>query len=308
MKRLLVLLLLLSVAPLQSGCDPEPVAVQVTPLAQAEELIGKRDYPAAIAVLEAVRESGGHDPAVVKRLMELHKAQGDTAKGILCGRAGIAAHPEARELYAPLALFYFEVNQVDEARTLLIEARRLGVGDAEVGLPLGACLARAGDSEGARREFELAQAAGADEKVVQMNIGLLHVQQNETAKALAAFEALSAKYPALPGPKREIARLWLQQATTDARDSGKVDEALVNRAMDMLWNIKDELKTDWRMYEAMGDGWLLLGEFEASVAAYTDALRHGHNPKSVEDRYRVAKQQLNDALKAAAEAAEAQPK
>ena len=173
---------------------------------------------------------------------------------------------------------------------------------------MGACLGKAGDAEGARAEFERAQAAGADEKVVQMNLGLVYVQQGENAKALTAFEALSAKFPDMAGPKREIARLWLQKATTDARDSGKLDSAFVNRAMDLLWTVKDELKNDWRMFEAMGDGWLLLGEFDASIDAYTNALKLGQNPKSVEDRYRVAKQQQAEALKAAADKAEAPSK
>ena len=60
-----------------------------------------------------------------------------------------------------------------------------------------------------------------------------------------------------------------------------------------------ELKDDWRTAEAMGDGWLLAGDLDAALAAYTDALRFGQNPPSVEARYRVAKQAQIDAQKKA---------
>jgi tetratricopeptide (TPR) repeat protein len=51
------------------------------------------------------------------------------------------------------------------------------------------------------------------------------------------------------------------------------------------------LRDDWYLYEVMGDAWMLVGDFDAALESYTEALRLGRNPKSVEDRYRVAKQQ-----------------
>lgn len=298
MKRLLSLSLLL----LLSACDPDPKVTVDSPLQQAEALIAKRDYPGAITVLENERRVNGEVPAVVKRLVDLYRVQGDEARAIQRARAGLEAHPDANELYLPLANLYFSIKQLDQVKPLLVEARRRGIEEAGVSLLMGACLAQQEDTAGARTEFERARAAGADEKLVAMNLGLLLIQEGKSDQALAAFEALSAKHPEMAGPKREIARLLLAQATLKGQAGEPLDRALVDRAMNLLWDVKDELKSDWRMHEAMGDGWLLLGDFDASLLAYTEALKFGRNPKSVEDRYRMAKKMQNESKQAVSKA------
>ncbi len=304
MKRILSLSLLCLLA----ACDPDPKptdpkAPASAPLAQAQALIEKQDYAGATAVLEAARGPSGEDPAIVKRLVDLYKAQNDPARAIQRARAGLDAHPDAKELYLPLANLYFSVKQIDTAQALLVEAVKRGVDDSGVELSLGACLAAKEDVPGARAAFERAEAKGADAKTVAMNLALLLVQENKPAEALAAFEAAHAKYPDMAGPKREIGRLLLAEVSAAGQAGKPLDKPKVDRAMDLLWGVKDELKNDWRMHEAMGDGWLLLGDYDASLLAYTDALKLGQNPKSVEDRYRVAKK-LSIEAKAAAEQSE----
>lgn len=302
MKRLSALALLLLILP---ACDPEPAvpaAPPETPLARAEALITQRDLAGAKALLEGLREQGGDEPQVVRRLVEIYRAEGNQARAIQRARAGLVAHPEAAELYVPLAQMYVELNQLVEAEGVLAEARQRNIDAANVSLLTGACLAKRNDTRGARAEFERARTEGADEKVVLMNLGLLFVQEGQTAPALAMFEELSAKGPKMPGPKREIARLLLQQATEEAKSGANLDRAKVKRAMDLLWGVKDELAGDWRVHEAIGDGWLLEGDYEAALMSYTEALKLGQNPKSVEDRYRVAKQRQKDLQAAQQEA------
>lgn len=298
MKRLLCLPLLALVFACDHGAAIPPPAQP----SKVDALVAAHDYPAAIALLEERRLSVGEDPTLVRQLVELYRVQGDSARAIQRARAGIEAHPDAKALYVPLAKLYLQVNQYDQAKPLLLEARRLGADEAEVAVTLGSLLARTGDTVGARAEFERARTAGAEERIVQYNLGLLFVQEHELDKARAAFETLLTKSPDFAAGKRELARVLLDQVTIQGKDSTTVDRAQIDRAMDMLWSIKDQLKDDWRVQEAMGDGWLLVGDFEASVAAYTEALKLGQNPKSVEDRYRVAKQKQKDAATKAAQA------
>ncbi len=295
MKRFLTLSLLLLLA----ACDPDPKPEENSALARAEALIGKRDYAGATALLESARQTQGEDPAVVKRLVDLYKAQGDPARAIQRARAGLEAHPEANELYVPLANLYVSIKEIESAKKLLTEARQRGIDDAAVSMLLGACLANQEDVAGARAEFERARAAGGDPKAVGMNLALLLVQENKQDQALAAFEALNAQYPDLAGAKRELARLLLADVSSRGKAGEPLDRPKIDRAMDLLWSVKDELKSDWRLHEAMGDGWLLLGDFDASLLSYTEALKLGQNPKSVEDRYRVAKTKQNEQKAAA---------
>jgi Flp pilus assembly protein TadD len=297
MKRLFLLPLLL----LATACDPEPQPAQTTPLAQAEALKAKRDYPAAIAVLEAARQSAGEDPDVVRLLVDLYQRQGDEARAIVRAKAGLAANPDARELYVPLANLHFNIKQVDEALLVLAEARKRGIDDANVSMLMGACLANKEDIAGARQEFERARAAGAPDDRASMNLGLLLLQENKTAEALKSFEALLAKYPNMAGAKREVARLLLAGVGEQAKNGAPVDKAAVDRAMKLLVDVKDELAADWRVHEALGDGFFLEGDLESALLSYTEALKQGRNPKSVEERYRVAKKALNDRQRAAAE-------
>jgi tetratricopeptide (TPR) repeat protein len=105
-------------------------------------------------------------------------------------------------------------------------------------------------------------------------------QQKKHAQAIAALEEVVRASPDWPAGRRELGRAIL--------DSLPQDKAEVNRALDLLIGVQPQLVDDWRLQESIGDAWLLLGDFDAAVLAYTEALRLGQNPKSVEDRYRVA--------------------
>jgi tetratricopeptide (TPR) repeat protein len=283
------------------------------PLAGVNALIASRDYAGAVKTLEDMRAQKGDDPQVALLLMELYDHQSDPARAILRGRAALTAHPDAKALYIPLAQHYTMAQQYTSARDLLLEARKVGVDDKDVAFQLGTCLANLNDTAGARAEYERAQAEGFDEQQVQYNLALVAVQEQDRARARTIFEGIVAKHPDYYQAKRELAHVILDQAILDSVHDPKVDVDKVNQAMNMLWDVKEKLKDDWRVCEAMGNGWFLLGDYDAALLAYTDALKFGQNPKSVEDHYRMAKMRQNALAKehgkdAAPQASDSKPK
>jgi tetratricopeptide (TPR) repeat protein len=301
---------LLALALLLSACNPDPAGPGTAQtgtgaqLEAAEQLIQKHDYPGAIAVLEAERARVGSEPKLAQRLVDLYKAQGDPSRAILRAREAITQHPDAKTLYVPLAQLLMQVNQLAEAKDVLQKGREAGADDAQISLSLGSCLGKLGDTVGARAEFVRAGKAGLDERTVNYNLALVSLQEKQYTQARDLLEDVVKKNPDWAPAKRELGRLLLE---IDPKD-----QAAVKRGMDFLWSLKDTLKDDWRVFEGMGDGFLIVGDYEAAVTAYTEALRLGQNPKSVEDRYRIAKQKLNEQRAKTAEApkapADAQPK
>jgi tetratricopeptide (TPR) repeat protein len=309
MKRLPALALCL----LALACDRDGGPVNAATGAEKDRfaavaaLVKAKDTAGAIQALEAMRRTQPDDPGVALRLMELYNRQNEPAKAILRGRDALAAHPDAKELYVPLAELYLRAAQHELALPVLLEARARGVDDKEVAYRLGTVYANLDRRAEARAEYERALAAGLEERLGKYNLALLALADQDRPRAQSILEDVVAKNPGYAAAKRELAHVVLDQAIIAAREEKHVEMAAVNKAMDMLWGIKDELKDDWRVCEAMGDGWLLLGDYDASLAAYTEALRLGREPKSVQDRYRVAalRKKEVDAQKAAADGTKA---
>lgn len=258
-----------------------------------DELVKKKEYGQATEQLEALRATAGDEPELIGKLVALYRVQGNPARAILRAREGIAAHADAKALYLPLAELYMETNQLQEARAALEAGRKQGADNKEVSLTLGSVLGRLGELELARAEFEHAGRQGLEPKLVNYNLALLLTQQNQSVKAREMFEDVVKNDPEWAPGRRELARVLLVL--------DKENPATVERALDLLTSVKDSFKDDWRAWETMGDAWLLKGDYEASVFAYTEALRLGESPKSVQDRYVVAKKKLNEVQAKAAQ-------
>ncbi len=285
--------LLLAVCLFACACHQKP-PVAADPYAGVRALVESRAYPAAVQQLEDMRAKNGDDAMVVLMLMDLYGRQGDPARAILRGRAMLSAHPDAKSIYIPLSRLYTVAGQHQVAKDLLLDARKVGVDDKDVAFQLGTTLAYLDDIPGARAEYARALAAGYPEQEVQYNLGLLAVHEQDRDGARAIFEGIVAKHPDYLQAKRELAHVVLDQAILEAHASQKLDKAKIDLVMNTLWDLKDKLKDDWRVNESLGDGWFLLGDYDAALASYTDALRLGQNPKSVEERYRAAKQRKLD--------------
>ncbi len=272
---LLPALALLVLAACNQGNGAEPPR-----WAEVEALVKRQDYAAAYTALEAMQESGRPDAELILRLAEVRRLQGEPVKAILILREAVAADPEAKQLVVPLASLYLEVAEVQLARETLEAARARGVSSPEFALLLGQTYGRLDELELALREFDAALELGAKRHVVLYNKALVLGQQKKHAEAIRALEEVVEAKSDWAAARRELARAIL--------DSLPKDRAQIDRALDLLVGAQADLPEDWRLQESIGDAWLLLGDYDASIQAYTEALRLGRNPKSVEDRYRVA--------------------
>ncbi len=264
------------------GCEPKESSPPPSGSrwSEVERLVKSKDYPAAYAVLEAQIVPGRTDPDLVVRLAEVRRLQGDPIKAILILRAAVDTDPAPQSLFAPLASLYLQVAQTSQAREVLEKARAAGYRSVELALLYGEALGRDGEFEPALRAFDEALEVGAKPSTVQYNRALVLGELKRHDEAIQTLEEVVKSEPKWAAGKRELARAIL--------DSVPKDRATVERALDILIEVKDELPEDWRLHESVGDAWLLLGDYDAALAAYTEALRHGKNPKQVEDRYRVA--------------------
>lgn len=280
-------LCLLVLCALLPACDKEkPASTKTSPTATSsrwsavEDLVRKKDFPAAYAALEAMKVEGQHDAELTLRLAEVRRLQGEPVKAILLLREGIAADPKAHQLVAPLASLYLQVGENNLAREVLENGRAAGASSAEISMLLGQTYGRLELLDQALKEFDGAQALGAKAHVVLYNKALVYGQLKKHDEAIRALEEVVRADPDWPAGRRELARAIL--------DSLPKERAVVEHALDLLVGVQDKLPEDWRLHESIGDAWLLLGDYDAALQAYTEALRFGKNPKTVEDRYRVA--------------------
>ena len=246
-----------------------------------DQLMQARDHAAAIRVLEEMRAKHGATPDLSLRLVQAYGGNGDLSKALLRCKEGLEVAPDDKRLHFALGQVHSRVSQHTQAREAFEKARALGMSDKFVALPYGTTLGQLNDLDGAEREFEKARSAGEDELAVDYNVALVKSQRKDYVQAQALLERVLAKDPAYAPAKRELARVLLAASPGDA--------TVVERAMGLVWDAKEQLPDDWRLFEVMGDGWLLHGDYTAAVTAYTEALRLGKNPKSVEEKYLVAK-------------------
>jgi tetratricopeptide (TPR) repeat protein len=272
-----------------TACNRADKPATADSFAEIDALIKQRAWPEVVERLEDLRAERGPDAPLVLRLATAYSAKDQLAKAVTCLREGIDAHPDAGTLYVPLAQLYIRLAQHSSARQVLESARAHGVADRLIATALGTCLGQMGEYEAAEREFERALAAGDDERVVHFNQAILLTQKKDHERAIALLEGILAKDPTYAPAKRELARNLILLRPTD--------RATIDRALGLCWDAKEQLRDDWYLYEVMGDAWMLVGDFDAALESYTEALRLGRSPKSVEDRYRLAKQQQIDRKK-----------
>jgi len=291
---------LLLTAALGAGCSCGPSAGPAAPVATlqaAEEHMKQRQFEPALEMLKELAARPDADALVFQRLAEAYTHLEDYSKGVLVLRDGLAKHPDNGRLSYSLARLYARLQQHELACTELERARANKASERDVAMLLGSSLGQLGKLDEAVAEFERARAAGAEAGVVDYNLALIDLQRNQFARAKQRLEQALAAAPEYLEARREHAR---------AEMLAGADVASANRALDTLMTLKDKLPKDHRVFEYMGDAWMLLGDFNAALQCYTDALRLGQNPKAVEEKYRIAALKLKERKQQAkAEAAEA---
>ncbi|MEY2745533.1 MAG: Tetratricopeptide repeat [Planctomycetota bacterium] len=252
-----------------------------TPYQLAKERVAANDLPGATGVLREALASGTIDLDGELLLAELRRRDGDASGAIMSLRGTVERHPNDPRSLVMLGRVYGESGQRAMALESLQKARAKGAPDNLVALDLGTALAQSERLDEARAEFERARKAGLEGHVVDYNLGLLDVQRAAFADAVRHFEASHAAKSDWAPARRELARALLTQSPADKQ--------VAERALDLLVDKLELFKEDWRAQEAIGDAWMVVGDIDAALQAYVEALRAGQNPKSVEDRYRVAK-------------------
>ncbi|MFN0243838.1 MAG: tetratricopeptide repeat protein [Planctomycetota bacterium] len=282
-----------------AGCSGDESATPVpraNKFAEVEALARERKWGDIVDRLEQLRAAGDLESGTMRRLAEAYVLKGEPAKAIARLREAIAANPDDEKLYTMLAQHYLRLEESKQARELLETALARGLNESpDFELAYGSCLGFMDDLDGAAAAFDRAKAKGADSAAVEYNHAVLLMGKKRYQEARNIFEALLEKDPTSAKVQRELARALLVMSVEEP--------AAVNRALDLCIAAREKLPDDWRVYETIGDAWLALGDFDASIQAYTEALRLGRNPLSVEDRYREAKKQQ----KAAQARAVAQP-
>ncbi len=283
-------LVTLPACPEAGGPKPEAARGAADRWAQVEALVRQKEWEPAVQALEAMRTGERDDPEVILRLAEVRRLQGEQAKAILLLRGTLERQPDAAVLYLPLANLYLMLGDTAGAQAVLLRGREAGADAAQIALTLGTCLGRMDDGAGALVEFARAREAGADARLVRYNEALVLGQLGRRAESREAFEEVVRLDPAWAPGRRELARAMIEGAPED--------RAGVERALDMLVAVSAELPEDWRVHETIGDAWLLLGDYDAAILSYTEALRLGQNPKSVEERYVAAVRRKREAAAA----------
>ena len=252
-----------------------------TPFQIAKDRVAANDTAGAMVVLKSALAAQTIDLDGELMLAELQRRAGDASGAIMALRATIERHPNDPRSLVMLGRVYGESGQRAMALDALQQARAKGAPDNLVALDLGTALAQSERLDEARAEFERARKAGLDAHVVDYNLGLLDVQSGAAAEAVRHFEASHAGKSDWAPARRELARALLLHSPQDKQ--------VAERALDLLVEKLELFKEDWRAQEAIGDAWMVVGDLDAALQAYVEALRAGQNPKSVEERYRVAK-------------------
>ncbi|MBL8861541.1 MAG: tetratricopeptide repeat protein [Planctomycetes bacterium] len=263
-----------------AGCREEEPAPARSRWVEVQALVKAKDYDAAYRLLDAQRVPDRPDPELLLRLAEVRRLQGEPVQAVLLLREGLAADPKSRNLIAPLAGLYMHLGDSSKALEVLDDGRAQGTWDADLALLRGQALGRLERYDEAWQSYEEARAGNVKPAVIDYNRALILGKRNRHAEAVALLESVVRAEPGWPAARRELARAIL--------DGKPAERARVEEALDLLVGAAAELPEDWRLHESIGDAWMLLQDFDAAIAAYTDALRHGQNPKSVEDRYREA--------------------
>lgn len=258
-----------------SGWTEVEVKQDVLPLMKA----GK--FEQALSELEAIEARGaGGSEEIANRAICLVALE-EHPKAVRTLLSGIITYPEEHSLTVVLADIYLSLGQPRLAKAVLRDARERGAPDEVISVPLAICLAREGDYEQALVELERAERGGASLTDVGYNKSLILLKEGRADEARDILEAVLEQSGEHLAALREHARALVMTA------EGEHDERL-DQAISQVNQVLEIRTEDWRAYEVLGDAFLAQADPMAAIAAYTEALRFGRNPATVEDKYRAA--------------------
>jgi len=258
-----------------SGCPAGDVFEDVVPLMEGGE------FERALSDLEVIkdRSQGGSEAVRYEAICLL--ALGEQPRAVKALQEGIEAYPEDHELSVVLADIYLSLGQSQLAIPVLLDARDRGATDRVISVTLAVSHGHSKAFGPALLELERAERGGASLTDVGYNRSLILLEEGRADEARDILEAVLEQSGEHLAALREHARALVMTA------EGEQDDRLV-RAIAQVNRVLEIRTEDWRAYEVLGDAFLAQADPVAAIAAYTEALRFGHNPTKVEDKYREA--------------------
>lgn len=258
-----------------SGCPENDRVGDVVPLMEQGR------FEEALEELELIqsRSKGGSEAVQLEAIC--HLALDEQPKAVRTLKEGIEAYPTDHELSVVLADIYLSLGQPRLARPVLLGARERGAPDRVISVTLAVCYGHSRSFEQALEELERAESGGAPLTDVCYNRSLILLEEGRADEARDILEQVLEQSGEHLAALREHARALVMIS------EGEKDERL-DQAISQVNQVLEIRAEDWRAYEVLGDAFLAQADPVAAIAAYTEALRFGHNPVHVEDKYREA--------------------
>ncbi|MFT7542846.1 MAG: putative Zn-dependent protease [Gammaproteobacteria bacterium] len=271
--------------------EPSSAAAHEAPV-HLDALLAANKLDEVVAYLQPLFDAGELSAADSDLLARVRISQNELPKAVKILKTTLERKPEATAVSVRLSSVYQSIGLQDKALETLLSARAAGGTDLELALVIGIAKGRLGDLEGARAEFLLARAAGANAADIDYNLALIEMDQENYAEAEEALKRLLAADPTRVSVRRELAHAELETGT-----------ATPEQVRDEMNRVLEEDPEDWRAWELLADAEMKLGDYLAAKAYYTSALEFGtkelgNNPPRVETKYVAAAEWVQDIMRA----------
>jgi predicted Zn-dependent protease len=180
-------------------------------------------YPAAIRILERLRQEKPNDLVLMAHLGQVYIAVGRDRDGVPLLEQVVAREPDRFEAYVDLATGYMHQGDLAKARTTVERAVSLNPSYGPARETLGLILWRGGESRGAIAAFDAAVERDPRNARAMVWQGMVYTNLDRTSDALAAF-----RRAARTDATSVDAWIGMANAEMNRRDLNAAAEALRN--------------------------------------------------------------------------------
>ena len=180
-------------------------------------------FPAAIRILEQLRQEKPNDLVLTAHLGQVYVAAGRDGDGVSLLEHVIASEPDRFEAYVDLATGYMHQGDLAKARTTVERAVSLNPSYAPARETLGLILWRGGDSRGAITAFDAAVERDPRNVRALVWLAMVYTNLDRTSDALDAFRRAVRS-----DPTNVDAWIGIANAEMNRHDLAAAAEALRN--------------------------------------------------------------------------------
>jgi tetratricopeptide (TPR) repeat protein len=175
-------------------------------------LLAKREFPAAITLLQAALRQQGPAPELLYHLAVAQQGSGDTPAAIDSYRHCLRLRPTFAEAHNNLGILLDRSGQVEEAASCFDAALALRPGYLRALTNLGDLLRRTARPDAAGHTLERALALAPDYPPALFNLGLVRLDQQRAADAAGLLRRVLVLQPGLRDAREALTRALLQGA------------------------------------------------------------------------------------------------